>query len=117
VVFLRAYAQKTPINEYKQEAFGLFERMLETIREDVTRILCTAEIQFTQQQPMDLPQLPDFLTNLDALGEGGVTPAPAGSPSRPMRCWPAVSARASWPVRWAPVGLPPPRAIPMPIWG
>ncbi|MBS0474843.1 MAG: preprotein translocase subunit SecA, partial [Proteobacteria bacterium] len=28
VVFLRAYAQKTPINEYKQEAFGLFERML-----------------------------------------------------------------------------------------
>jgi preprotein translocase subunit SecA len=39
VVFLRAYAQKTPINEYKQEAFGLFERMLEQIREDVTRIL------------------------------------------------------------------------------
>ena len=84
VVFLRAYAQKTPINEYKQEAFGLFERMLETIREDVTRILCTAEIQFTQQEPMDLPQLPDFLTNLDELGGGfgggNVTPAPAGSP-------------------------------------
>jgi hypothetical protein len=47
VVFLRAYAQKTPINEYKQEAFGLFERMLMDengflttripgIREDVT---------------------------------------------------------------------------------
>jgi preprotein translocase subunit SecA len=36
VVFLRAYAQKQPINEYKQEAFGLFERMLDTIREDVT---------------------------------------------------------------------------------
>jgi preprotein translocase subunit SecA len=29
VVFLRAYAQKQPINEYKQEAFGLFETMLE----------------------------------------------------------------------------------------
>jgi preprotein translocase subunit SecA len=29
VVFLRAYAQKQPINEYKQEAFGLFEKMLE----------------------------------------------------------------------------------------
>jgi preprotein translocase subunit SecA len=28
VVHLRAYAQKTPINEYKQEAFALFERML-----------------------------------------------------------------------------------------
>ncbi len=28
VIHLRAYAQKTPINEYKQEAFALFERML-----------------------------------------------------------------------------------------
>ena len=61
VVFLRAYAQKNPINEYKQEAFALFERMLETIREDVTRILGTADIQF-QQPAMNLPELPDFLT-------------------------------------------------------
>ena len=29
VVHLRAYAQKTPINEYKQEAFALFQRMLD----------------------------------------------------------------------------------------
>jgi preprotein translocase subunit SecA len=28
VVHLRAYAQKTPINEYKHEAFAMFERML-----------------------------------------------------------------------------------------
>ena len=44
-MFLRAYAQKQPINEYKQEAFGLFERMLETIREDVTRVLMTAQLR------------------------------------------------------------------------
>jgi preprotein translocase subunit SecA len=62
VVFLRSYAQKTPINEYKQEAFTLFERMLETIREDVTKILSTSELHF-QNQAMDLPQLPDFLTS------------------------------------------------------
>jgi preprotein translocase subunit SecA len=64
VVFLRAYAQKQPINEYKSEAFGLFERMLDTIREDVTRILMNSEFQF-QPQAQDLPQLPelpDFLT-------------------------------------------------------
>ena len=61
VVFLRAYAQKQPINEYKREAFSLFERMLDTIREDVTRILMNSEFQF-QPQPMDLPELPDFLT-------------------------------------------------------
>ncbi len=60
VVFLRAYAQKTPINEYKQEAFGLFERMLEAIREDVTRILCNSELRMPD--PVQLPDLPDFLT-------------------------------------------------------
>ena len=67
VVFLRAYAQKTPINEYKQEAFGLFEKMLETIREDVTRILCTGDFRFQQPQ-QSLPDLPAFLTgHIDPL--------------------------------------------------
>jgi preprotein translocase subunit SecA len=66
VVFLRAYAQKTPINEYKTEAFGLFERMLDTIREDVTRILAQSELRMPE--PMDLPELPDFLTgHIDPL--------------------------------------------------
>ncbi len=61
VVFLRAYAQKTPINEYKQEAFGLFEKMLEAIRQDVTRILMNSELQMPEQ--ISLPDLPDFLTS------------------------------------------------------
>ncbi len=66
VVFLRAYAQKTPINEYKQEAFSLFERMLETIREDVTRILSVSELRMPGTA--DLPELPDFLTgHIDPL--------------------------------------------------
>jgi preprotein translocase subunit SecA len=63
VVFLRAYAQKTPINEYKQEAFGLFEKMLEVIREDVTRILMTAEFRMRPPEDFQLPELPDFLTS------------------------------------------------------
>ncbi len=62
VVFLRAYAQKQPINEYKQEAFGLFENMLETIREDVTKILSTSEIRMPEPSEMPLPELPEFLT-------------------------------------------------------
>jgi len=62
VVFLRAYAQKTPINEYKQEAFGLFEKMLEAIREDVTRILMTSEFRMRGSEDFVLPELPDFLT-------------------------------------------------------
>lgn len=61
VVHLRAYAQKTPINEYKQEAFALFERMLGTIREDVTKTISHA--QFQLEQPQGLPDLPDFITS------------------------------------------------------
>ncbi|WP_340586156.1 preprotein translocase subunit SecA [Erythrobacter alti] len=63
VVFLRAYAQKQPINEYKQEAFGLFETMLETLREDVSKVLLTAEFRATAPPPpRELPDLPEFLT-------------------------------------------------------
>ncbi|OYW86749.1 MAG: hypothetical protein B7Z20_06715 [Sphingobium sp. 32-64-5] len=64
VVHLRAYAQKTPINEYKAEAFGLFERMLGNIREDVTRTI--ARVQFQMEGAPDIPELPtlpDFITN------------------------------------------------------
>jgi preprotein translocase subunit SecA len=66
VVHLRAYAQKTPINEYKHEAFAMFERMLGQIREDVTRTLAFA--QFRMEPAPELPQLPDFLTtHIDPL--------------------------------------------------
>src|SRR5690606_20480195 len=54
-VFLRAYAQKQPINEYKQEAFGLFERMLTHIREDVTRTIARIEFRTEEPEPMPLP--------------------------------------------------------------
>jgi hypothetical protein len=60
VVHLRAYAQKTPINEYKQEAFALFQRMLEAIRVDVTRTIAYARFQI--EPPPALPDLPSFIT-------------------------------------------------------
>ncbi|KAB7647773.1 preprotein translocase subunit SecA [Polymorphobacter fuscus] len=65
VIHLRAYAQKTPLNEYKSEAFALFERMLVTVREDVTRMLSHA--QFQMEAPA-LPPMPDFITtHIDPL--------------------------------------------------
>ncbi len=60
VIHLRAYAQKTPINEYKQEAFALFERMLSAIREDVTRVI--AHSHFATDSAA-LPQMPDIFTS------------------------------------------------------
>ncbi|MDE0932956.1 MAG: preprotein translocase subunit SecA [Novosphingopyxis baekryungensis] len=82
VVFLRAYAQKTPLNEYKQESFALFQRMLDQIREDVTKTLATSEfgarpaINFAE-----LPDLPDFLTtHIDPLtGEDDTNDQDAGT--------------------------------------
>jgi len=59
VIHLRSYAQKKPIDEYKQEAFMLFERLLIAIREEVTRTLMRAQLQL---EPAPPPMLPDFIT-------------------------------------------------------
>jgi preprotein translocase subunit SecA len=69
VIYLRAYAQKNPVNEYKQEAFGLFERMLGAIREGVTKTIATNEFRAEEEfVPPQLPELPDFLTtHIDPL--------------------------------------------------
>ncbi len=42
---LRAYAQRDPLNEYKSEAFGMFEAMLVRIRESVTTVLSHLELR------------------------------------------------------------------------
>ncbi|MCX9148523.1 preprotein translocase subunit SecA [Erythrobacter sp. WG] len=68
VIWMRGIAQKQPINEYKREAFGLFETMLDTLREEVTKILFRAELRFEQPPVQQLPELPDFLTgHIDPL--------------------------------------------------
>ena len=59
VIHLRSYAQKKPIDEYKQEAFLLFERLLVAIREEVTKFLMRAQLQL---EPAPPPVLPDFIT-------------------------------------------------------
>ena len=41
---LRAYAQRDPLNEYKSEAFNLFQEMLENIRNQVTTIILNIEL-------------------------------------------------------------------------
>ncbi|MGE5504176.1 MAG: preprotein translocase subunit SecA [Actinomycetota bacterium] len=45
-ISLRAYAQRDPLNEYKREAFNLFEQMLHDLREKVTSILAHVELRF-----------------------------------------------------------------------
>ena len=47
---LRAYAQKDPLNEYKKEAFGMFEDMLEKMRRMVTLALSHVEVRSPEEQ-------------------------------------------------------------------
>jgi preprotein translocase subunit SecA len=54
---LRAYAQRDPLNEYKTEAFALFERMLNQLRENVTTILMRLELRF-ETPPVELTPPP-----------------------------------------------------------
>jgi len=44
-IHLRGYAQKNPKQEYKREAFELFERLLDSVRVDVTRLLMTVQVR------------------------------------------------------------------------
>ncbi|MDD3181234.1 MAG: preprotein translocase subunit SecA [Alphaproteobacteria bacterium] len=44
-IHLRGYGQRDPFNEYSREAFGLYQIMLESIREQVTRALMHAEVR------------------------------------------------------------------------
>ena len=45
VIGLRGYGQRDPLNEYKTEAFSLFEKLLVDLRQNVTRWLMTVEFQ------------------------------------------------------------------------
>jgi preprotein translocase subunit SecA len=48
-IHLRSYAQKNPTQEYKREAFELFSMLLDTIKNEVTKILMTVRIRSTDE--------------------------------------------------------------------
>ncbi|MBV9824401.1 MAG: preprotein translocase subunit SecA [Alphaproteobacteria bacterium] len=93
---LRAYAQRDPLNEYKREAFELFEGMLVSLREEITAHL--SHVEFRVEPPPPAPPvvgeasppmgLPDYaftgpagaetaLADADLLGSSAVNEAPA----------------------------------------
>jgi preprotein translocase subunit SecA len=48
VIGLRGYGQRDPLNEYKTEAFTLFEKLLTDLRQNVTKWLMTVTFQFEE---------------------------------------------------------------------
>ncbi len=68
VIGWRGLAQRDPLNEYKSEAFELFNTMIGHLREQVTGQLMRIQVVFQQPEPQQLP--PMFAQHLDpATGE------------------------------------------------
>ena len=96
VIGLRGYGQRDPLNEYKAEAFSLFENMSHGLREDVTAQLMRVEIVAQQpaQQPAALPvmeahkvdpttgedEMALALAGAETLARHGIGPAASGAP-------------------------------------
>ncbi|HEY8572119.1 MAG TPA: preprotein translocase subunit SecA [Phenylobacterium sp.] len=78
VIGLRGYGQRDPLNEYKTEAFTLFEKLLVDLRQSTTRWLMTVEFQF--EEPPAPPQGQFFEVHMNPLtgeneAEGGALPS------------------------------------------
>jgi preprotein translocase subunit SecA len=92
VIYLRSYGQRDPLNEYKTEAFNLFQALVSGLKEQVTAQLMRVEIQYQNEGDDLLPdedELPDMMahhidatTGEDDVGEGILlnTPAPKNAP-------------------------------------
>ncbi len=61
-IHLRGYAQKQPKQEYKREAFELFGQMLDSVKNEVTKVLMTVKVQSNEQ-------LEQAAADLESLGE------------------------------------------------
>jgi preprotein translocase subunit SecA len=87
---LRAYSQRDPLNEFKVEAYRMFDELKATIRHDVThtifRVTLTREPQQRQPRPM-LESRPDVIgaagsATAAAVSGGGNGSGPAARPAK-----------------------------------
>ncbi|KPP86471.1 MAG: preprotein translocase, SecA subunit [Rhodobacteraceae bacterium HLUCCO07] len=79
VVGFRGYAQRDPLNEYKTEAFQLFEGMLDSLRLDVTKTLAQVRPLSDEEQAQMMEQMQQQRQMLDQQAEAataGAAPNP-----------------------------------------
>ncbi len=80
-IHLRGYAQKQPKQEYKREAFELFGQMLDSVKNEVTRVLMTVKVQTREQldqAAQDIEQRGEQMANVtysapDETGQPQIT--------------------------------------------
>ncbi|MEW6353870.1 MAG: preprotein translocase subunit SecA [Pseudomonadota bacterium] len=109
-IHLRGYAQKNPKQEFKREAFELFGQMLERIKREVTRTLCTfqvraeADVQAVEEQRRAAQNMQFLHASAPVLSEtavgddaAGGEPAPAAPAAPFVREEPKVGRNAPCP--------------------
>ncbi len=90
-VGLRGYGQRDPLNEYKGDAFELFQTLLAKLRSEVVRQLMHVQISTGPQPPLEQTPLPDMhashinpLTGENEMEQPGLWPdVPAVDPNNP----------------------------------
>ncbi|MGE3143418.1 MAG: SEC-C metal-binding domain-containing protein, partial [Hyphomonadaceae bacterium] len=105
VIHLRGYARRDPLNEFKTEAFTLFERMLLDLRTTVTRMLMRLQIGAPEEEQAPPLQAPaqivevhrDPLTGENEMDEADAAPPAAGFDRTDPRTWGKVSRNAPCP--------------------
>ncbi len=86
-IHLRGYAQKNPKQEYKREAFELFSLLLQTVRNEVTKILMSVRIRSADQVEKVSQQsgaVSNVSYNHSADSATGGQQGPVGSPGTPI---------------------------------
>ena len=99
VIGLRGYGQRDPLNEYKTEAFSLFEKLLTDLRHNVTKWMMTVEIQVEPAPAAPLPPERLVEVHLDPLtGENAATAGalPSGMARDQREALPISSLPAGW---------------------
>ena len=101
VIYLRSYGQRDPLNEYKTEAFNLFQGLVNNLKEQATAQLMRVEVKYQDADDDMLPdedELPDMeafhidaTTGENDVGEGAPVLAPA-KPARKAAAKPATKA-------------------------
>ena len=87
---LRAYGQKDPLNEYKREAFILFEQMLQNLRTVITSVLSHLEVKEEKDQNFDTKNNGNYLKSNTKNTDWGKVPrnakCPCGSGKKFKHC-------------------------------
>src|SRR5436190_10006679 len=99
VIGLRGYGQRDPLNEFKTEAFSLFEKLLVDLRQNVTRWLMTVEFQFEEPPQAEPPAGQYFEVHMDPLtGENELERGyiPDGVSMEQRQAMPATSLPGGW---------------------